>query len=70
MVRFANLSRRGARAAARVRPLLERYAPTVAKMNEQLSALAVALAIIVTLTAACRAPSYWADRSVASSVQQ
>jgi hypothetical protein len=39
-------------------------------MNEQLSALALALAIIVTLTAACRAPAYWADRSIASSVQE
>lgn len=50
-----------AKALRRLRPFLERYAGACAKMNEQLTALAVALAIIVTLTAACRAPALLAD---------
>ena len=46
-----------ATALRRLRPLLDRYGRACVKMNEQLTALAVALAIIVTLTAACRAPA-------------
>ena len=48
-------------ALRRLRRLLDRYGPICARMNEHLAALAVALAIIVTLTAACRAPAILAD---------
>ena len=55
---------RGARA------ILDRYAGLCTEINEQLTALAVALAIIVTLTAACRAPALLADRAGATSAQE
>ena len=52
-----------ATALRRLRPFLDRYGRACAKMNDQLTALAVALAIIVTLTAACRAPALLANRA-------
>jgi hypothetical protein len=60
----------GSRALGRARAFLDRHAKTISRLNEQLSAVAVALAIIVSLTAAVRAPGYWADRSAPPTVQQ
>ena len=57
-------------ARGRMGAFFERHAKTISRLNEQLSAIAVALAIIVCLTAACRAPLYWADRSGSSTAQQ
>jgi hypothetical protein len=60
---------RRARALGRLRSVLDRYGRACAKMNEHLAALAVALAIIVTLTAACRAPALLADHAGATQIQ-
>jgi hypothetical protein len=65
-----DFGRGGVQAIGWARAFLDRKAATIARMNEQLSALALALAIIVTLTAVCRAPTYWADRSPAQSVEE
>jgi hypothetical protein len=70
MTNRRDLTRRGAKAFGQIRSVLDRHAATISKMNEQLSAAAVALAIILTLTAACRAPSYWADHSTAEHTQE
>ena len=70
MIDRTDWRRRGALALRRFRPAFERYARVCAKMNEQLAALAVALAIIVSLTAACRAPSLFADRQESPSATQ
>jgi hypothetical protein len=51
----------------RPRSFLDRHARACAKMNEH---LAVALAIIVTLTAACRAPALFADHAGATQMQE
>jgi hypothetical protein len=53
----------GASVFGRVRTTLDRHSATFARMNQQLSAIAVALAILVTLTVACRAPAFLADHS-------
>ena len=60
----------GSQGPGRIGSFIERHAKTISRLNEQLSAIAVALAIIVCLTAACRAPLYWADRSGSSAAQQ
>jgi hypothetical protein len=70
MIDGSDWRRRGALALRRVRPVFERHAQVCAKMNEQLAALAVALAIIVSLTAACRAPAFLADRHEARNATQ
>ncbi len=64
-----DLTRSSAEAFGQFRSFLDRHAATISKMNEQLAALAVALAIILTLTAASRAPSYFADHSTAGQTQ-
>jgi hypothetical protein len=64
-----DLTRSGAEALGQIRSFLDRHAATVSRLNEQLSAFAVALAIILTLTAACRAPSYFADHAAAVQTQ-
>jgi len=65
-----DLTRSGAEALGQIRSFLDRHAATISKLNEQLSALAAALAIILTLTAAIRAPSYLADHSAGHLVQE